>query len=202
MMLASTLIFLSTAAFAFAKCPSGGIRGLKSNTCYKFFTSTTWADARQQCTAEGGTLAVVTNAFVDVLLASVPRDVCRPVDDNYYWLGASIGVDDADAWKPQWQWVDGSNFSYAAWAPGQPSNKIPQCLSFNAADNARWYSADCNKDLPFICQFIDAPAPTKVPPSGRTPAPGSTTCRSGWTYYEQTEKCYKASVDTSEILEF
>lgn len=121
-MLVAFLVLLHC-SLLYGKCPSGTISGLSSNECFKFSTPTTWRDARDSCAADGGTLAIVSNAFLDVMLASVPRDICKKgADDQYYWLGASVGLQ--GQYDREWKWVDGSPLSYTAWASGKPTSEI------------------------------------------------------------------------------
>ena len=72
----------------------------------------TWEQARQWCEDNGGHLATISSADeLNQVVAQLPAEGVVSC-----WLG---GYRTGGGWA----WVDGSNFSYTAWAAGEPNNE-------------------------------------------------------------------------------
>ncbi|MCC6132445.1 MAG: hypothetical protein IT186_21180 [Acidobacteria bacterium] len=130
-------------------------------------SAATWDGARTSCQAAGGYLATVTSAQEnDFIFASF---------GNYtMWLGGSY-----DAGSGAWKWVTGETFSYANWAPGQPSgvnqqNQINMWAGYSGKwDNdgapaypTRTYKWVCEWDPAVSCTYSLSSQSATVPRSG------------------------------------
>lgn len=72
----------------------------------------TWDEARQYCEDSGGHLVTISSADeLDEVLSQLPAEGLVSC-----WIGAYRTSDGG------WAWVDGSEFSYASWAAGEPNN--------------------------------------------------------------------------------
>uniref|UniRef100_A0AC34GY58 C-type lectin domain-containing protein n=1 Tax=Panagrolaimus sp. ES5 TaxID=591445 RepID=A0AC34GY58_9BILA len=82
-----------------------------------------------------------------------------------------VGGEDLDN-RGQWVWTDGVAFTFQNWAPNEP-DLLPgfQCISIGK-DRAFWYTADCFKEKPFVCELPALLLPTT---STRPPTLPSTT---------------------------
>ena len=73
----------------------------------------TWDEARRYCEERGGHLATLSSADeLNEVLAQLPAEGLVSC-----WLGGYRTSGGG------WAWVDGSEFSYAAWASGEPNNE-------------------------------------------------------------------------------
>lgn len=72
----------------------------------------TWDEARRYCEDNGGHLVTISGADeLDEVLAQLPAEGLVSC-----WIGAYRTSDGS------WAWVDGSEFSFASWASGEPNN--------------------------------------------------------------------------------
>ncbi|MCB0518830.1 MAG: discoidin domain-containing protein, partial [Saprospiraceae bacterium] len=78
---------------------------------YLSSTSKTWEDARLDCIAKGGQLAVITSAAENQFVAN----------HLGYGNAAYIGLTDKNS-EGNFTWTDGSALSYTNWEPGEPNN--------------------------------------------------------------------------------
>ncbi|XP_030580655.1 type-2 ice-structuring protein-like [Archocentrus centrarchus] len=64
------------------------------------------------------------------------------------WLGGSDAQE-----VGYWFWIDGTQFRYMNWCPGQPSNyySSERCLQMNYSDHKCWDDTYCSTLLPSVC---------------------------------------------------
>jgi hypothetical protein len=98
-----------------------------------------WEQARDTCTALGGSLAVVLDEFSNLDFSFAAGTDC--------WIGLSDL-----ATEGQWQWVDGAPLTFAAWAPGEPNDAGGEdCAATNFQALGAWNDWPCLTELPFVC---------------------------------------------------
>ena len=86
-------------------------------------------------------------------MTSEQNDLVRKIGSNQTWLGGS------DLFREgKWFWarsglaISGKDTD---WAPGQPnSGRDENCLMMSESRNGHWRDADCDIDVPFVCQKI------------------------------------------------
>lgn len=101
----------------------------------------TWDEAEAYCSARGGHLATISDAseYQKVLDAMAGTDV------HVCWVG---GYRDGDTWR----WVDSGDFSYSAWASGEPNDDggNEDCLALLKTPEGDWGWYDCPADVSSI----------------------------------------------------
>jgi hypothetical protein len=111
----------------------------------------TWQQAQDACKALGGTLASATSAQ---LAEQITDKVSSELPTIYhYWLGGLIK-------DSSWSWVDGSQWSYTRWLPGEPNGFLQNehCVSAVARPasdpyNSGWNDNSCDSKLGFVCRL-------------------------------------------------
>ncbi|XP_007524719.1 regenerating islet-derived protein 4 [Erinaceus europaeus] len=119
----------------------------KSN-CYGYFRKLrSWPDAELECQSygSGSHLASVHNLkeakTLAMFISGYQKN--RPV-----W----IGLHDPQK-KQQWEWIDGSEYSYKAWL-GRSVDRDKDCAEMNYKSNfLTWNSRPCNKRQHFLCKY-------------------------------------------------
>ncbi len=111
----------------------------------------TFADAEKTCAAaaEGGKLISIHSpdelSFFSNFLYTK-----KHVVDNL-WLGGHLVTGGGNAF----QWKDGSNFTFANWASGNPKNNpSDNCIQMNADEEvrAKWTNVPCTKKNLVVCE--------------------------------------------------
>ena len=119
-------------------------------SCYELFDSfLAWDLAEQQCVAWGGHLASIGAAEENAFLNGWPAELgLANADGSGIWIGGSDAQRDG-----QFLWVDGSPFSFAGWAPGQPDNGAGvDCIEKRNDGAGQWYDRRCVDSLRYLCE--------------------------------------------------
>lgn len=99
------------------------------------------------------------------------------LNQTNYWIGAKV---QATTSSPIWLWNQyNSVLNYTDWKESTPSDTNPplgNCAAGNT-DDGTWSVKSCQESYPFVCQI-----PTVI---------NEYSCESGWTYYDNTDYCYK-----------
>uniref|UniRef100_A0A3Q3RXI8 Ladderlectin-like n=2 Tax=Mastacembelus armatus TaxID=205130 RepID=A0A3Q3RXI8_9TELE len=125
-------------------CPSGW-----TEYCGRCFTyvprEMTWADAQKNCQTLGGNLASVRDKHEYGVIQKVISD---SKGTGLAWIGGSDAQQEGS-----WFWINGDNFKYTNWAPGEPNNHdgAQNCIQMNFADQKLWDDLHCKTPLPSIC---------------------------------------------------
>lgn len=189
-----TFVILSCSFLLVITCPEGSVQFSNSNLCYKFISAPTFfLEANQKCTNFGGRLAQVDSAFLDSFIYGQAKKEFGNGTDQKFWLGGST-----IQLKGLWEWTNGSLLGYTNWAIGtvsgitlkndllgQPNITNPNntsCLNKSLKDG-RWNAESCFLPLPYVCQL------PIFKETSTTLSPG--VCRQGWTFYRQSNRCYK-----------
>ncbi|KAG7491421.1 hypothetical protein MATL_G00003380 [Megalops atlanticus] len=124
-------------------CPPEGLLHADSGHCFQLMpVESSWAEARRQCSAYGGDLAVVRTEPLRSLLAQ------RVTQERGVWLGLS----DADT-PGSLQWTDGSEASEGEGGARDRATLVPGnvCVSLDSAGHAS--SHPCTTTRAYICEF-------------------------------------------------
>uniref|UniRef100_A0A914CNQ2 C-type lectin domain-containing protein n=1 Tax=Acrobeloides nanus TaxID=290746 RepID=A0A914CNQ2_9BILA len=170
--------------------------GIDSKTCYKFYGSDVvdFYTAEENCANNiNGHLASISDVFANANLASTLKQILLD-PQTPIWLGGNR-VNNA------WTWTDGKPFSYANWEKGEPKNGN-NCTYINPS-GGKWLSADCSQPKPYLCEIPvnndqSPTCSTCVCPTQSicpTQSPITVACDSGWTYYKNSNSCYKVHVE-------
>ncbi|XP_026182064.1 ladderlectin-like [Mastacembelus armatus] len=105
----------------------------------------TWADAQKNCQTLGGNLASVRDKHEYGVIQKVISD---SKGTGLAWIGGSDAQQEGS-----WFWINGDNFKYTNWAPGEPNNHdgAQNCIQMNFADQKLWDDLHCKTPLPSIC---------------------------------------------------
>lgn len=189
-MLFVLLAYSSVFALGLARCPIGAVQGTHADECYLYRQlQANWYQAEEECVTQLGHLASVHSAFANAFL---PRQACSTSGTNTdYWTGASHGVINSE-----WSWTDGSAFTYANWARGEPRSNASSACGSVSVWNTQWYAKDCDSIKAYVCkvppvQDSSCPNALPIPKPLTCPTPKPYVCPSGWTFYEPAKKCYK-----------
>ncbi|KAK6754780.1 hypothetical protein RB195_013645 [Necator americanus] len=172
-LLAATFLYVN------ANCPPGYTDG-NNDICYKVYSNhSNYFDASSQCDSDGGRLASIHNAFVDLIQQMAEKAA------SLVWLG--LRCPDATVSNCKWDDGQGAPYPYNAFLQGNPSI-TGECVLMMISGKAdgQWISGDCdNMQIGFACQM------------GKQASCGD--------YNEYGGKCYKAyderlSYDAAESL--
>jgi hypothetical protein len=119
-------------------------------SCYELFNSpAAWDAAEQQCVTWGGHLASIGSSEENAFLDGWPAQLGLGVAD-----GSGIWVGGTDAQRDgEFLWVDGSPFSFAGWAAGQPDDGVgADCIEKRNDGAGQWYDRRCSDPLRYVCE--------------------------------------------------
>lgn len=196
MLFSVALISLLSSAILADQCPSGSVFNAQFNKCYVFTTTPTpYALAEQTCINHGGHLVSVANAFENDVISDNAKVALASTNSTDFWIGANDLLTAA-----KWSWTDGTNFVYTNWMAGQPQTG-KDCGSSRLSDG-RWMANDCLFDKAYTCsvppqQTVTCPPPPTCPtiatptPAVCTPRKCTPHCDNEWTYFSQTNACFK-----------
>ncbi|MBN3300994.1 LECA protein, partial [Amia calva] len=131
------------------RCPRRWTR--IGSSCFRFFgASKSFIQAELTCRAQrrSAHLASVHSRYENrQIFRLIKRNNCA---NPRTWLGGFR--------FPQsntFLWIDGSNWRYENWTPGNPSNYRGQehCTEMNWWLTAKWNDHGCNELKPFVCRF-------------------------------------------------
>ncbi|KAI8494622.1 hypothetical protein Bbelb_278480, partial [Branchiostoma belcheri] len=126
-------------------CPTGYIA--HNGAFYKVYNqSKTYDQAREQCAADGGLLAMPKNKQLDAFLFRL-KNVLGGPGYGYFWFGLSY-----EHREGEWKWADGTPHNITAdwgnWVPNQPEG----CAHYFGWMEG-WDSMWCDFSNKFICQL-------------------------------------------------
>ena len=124
---------------------------------YCSLQSAKWSTAYANCQSLGGQLAVINNASENAFLANALQATAA-------WVG---GHDTNN--EGQFEWVDGSPFSYTNWYAGQPNNYNGSQDFVELLKSGEWNDQYGTVALEYICEFPSCISTTQT----AGPAPGS-----------------------------
>lgn len=87
----------------------------------------------------------------------------------YFWIGRHYWIGLSNFNKPNFEWTDGSPFTFANWTTNQPdnSNKNENCAEIRA--DGRWNDINCFVNQGWVCKIFKGIIPTSntivVPPT-------------------------------------
>jgi hypothetical protein len=85
---------------------------------YRVFLETMgWHAAQARCKAMGGHLATISSDAENSFITALAKKTIGNITNTGVWLG---GTDEQK--EGQWEWVDGTPFTYSAWRERQPNN--------------------------------------------------------------------------------
>uniref|UniRef100_A0A8R1DLY8 C-type lectin domain-containing protein n=1 Tax=Caenorhabditis japonica TaxID=281687 RepID=A0A8R1DLY8_CAEJA len=157
---------------------------LPAITCLTFFrTATDFKSAEEICATLNGHLASIHNAIDNTIVSSQAQKYFS----GSAWLGAKTTAPDVT--NPlNWYWTDGSNFDYQNYRVGEPRAQGSTACMQLQTETAKWLTANCSSQLPFVCSTSSSVAPTC--PTVQIPSH----CPSGYTWFDETDFCYKSTV--------
>jgi hypothetical protein len=112
----------------------------------------TWANAKADCTAMGGRLAVPANAGANSAIYSLITDL------TYIGLTQASGQSSTSA---GWQTPEGYAATYFYWSPGEPNdmdgteNGYQNCARMWTT--GYWDDVNCSQVSPYVCEFVNPP---------------------------------------------
>ncbi|KAI8498953.1 hypothetical protein Bbelb_234060 [Branchiostoma belcheri] len=139
-----------------ARCPTGYIA--HDGAFYKVYNQNkTYDQAREQCAADGGLLAMPKNKQLDAFLFRLKNALVGPAS-GYVWFGLSD-----EHREGEWKWADGTPHNITAdwgnWGPNQPDNfKNEDCAHYYYGWWPKWNDIPCDSANKFICQLAHDPA--------------------------------------------
>ena len=104
----------------------------------------TWQSAKDMCEAKGGHLAVVSSPAVQSFLETFISD---PV-----WIGGYS----PDGSNTNWKWVDGTPFTWANWATGQPDNTGETGIQIGVGSSwsgGKWNNWTATAACYYVCEW-------------------------------------------------
>ncbi|XP_019724565.1 C-type lectin domain family 4 member G isoform X3 [Hippocampus comes] len=119
------------------QCPPRWVR--LGQSC--FFLSTlrlSWEESRNNCTGEGGSLAVVRSQKVQSFLT-------QNGNGRKYWIGLRSTND-------TWTWIDDNVLQQSYWGATQTTGDCGILSSDKLADN-NWITSPCSSYTYYICQM-------------------------------------------------
>ncbi|XP_066574618.1 galactose-specific lectin nattectin [Amia ocellicauda] len=136
-----------------ARCPVWGFRHWRrvGRSCFHYFnTAKSFIQAELTCRAQrrSAHLASVHSRYEDrQIFLLISRSNRR---NPRTWLGGFRFPQ-----SNKFMWIDGSNWTYENWTPGNPNNEYLEehCTEMNWSQNEKWNDHDCNNLKPFVCRF-------------------------------------------------
>ncbi|MBN3300993.1 lectin [Amia ocellicauda] len=132
-------------------CPLIGFKDWSQigDSCFKYFgDSKSFLDAEIfcRCQSKSAHLASVHSACENKQLFKLIHHHNK--HEPRTWLGGFRFPQ-----SKMFMWIDGSNWSYENWTPGNPSNYKGEehCTEMNWSENEKWNDHSCNERKPFVC---------------------------------------------------
>lgn len=120
--------------------------------CYRLYADTkSWSVADATCTAEGFTLAAISSAPEQTLIAA------HLVVNTNTWVGGNDLLAEG-----LFLWSNGEIFGFTSWDAGEPNdNNGEDCMKLdgNSAPIGRWDDNDCNDSHRYLCERAPAGQP-------------------------------------------
>ncbi|KAI8498961.1 hypothetical protein Bbelb_234140, partial [Branchiostoma belcheri] len=162
-------------------CPTGYIA--HDGAFYKVYNqSKTYDQAREQCAADGGLLAMPKNKQLDAFLFRLKNALVGP-GYGYVWFGLSD-----EHREGEWKWADGTPHNITAdwgnWVPNQPEG----CAHYFGWISEGWNSMRCDFSNKFICQLAHDPAGSDEESRDEAPC-GMTVDETGYKKWRDDGRC-------------
>lgn len=106
-----------------------------------YLEQTTWPIARDKCKTLGGQLAISLDEPTQAFLKDLKPDVGL-------WLGATD-----EKLEGVWQWVDGTEMKFKAWAPGEPAGARSENYLFLIHGKWEDHSNGRPQVVGFVCEW-------------------------------------------------
>jgi hypothetical protein len=131
---------------------------------------TKWVDAKLYCETAGGTLATITSAAENELLASMLDSAIAAgfgcVGFSFGHVNTWIGLAEEPSSEGSWQWVTGEPLIYTNWGPGEPNDSFPgedlgMMFCPETGKRGQWNDArsidpEAEGSRQFFCEFAEA----------------------------------------------
>ncbi|XP_062372051.1 macrophage mannose receptor 1-like [Sardina pilchardus] len=102
-----------------------------------------WTEAQQYCREEFTDLATID----DMTEMEKVNSLIREADAGNAWIGLKLGSKQTD----DWEWSDGSSYSFNYWNSGEPNFGSETEFCAEARSSGRWNDAGCHYPRSFIC---------------------------------------------------
>lgn len=138
-------------------CPEGF--EFFDSTCFSFVTQPmSWADASENCEAQGATLAVLSDCH---LFGDVVKHInAQGLQDSDFWIGAT---DEAE--EDNWLWINGESVEMGTPFWGQTSGEpepgngvLGNCAVLYADDRHYFHDNICGTSFGSLCEAVPIPA--------------------------------------------
>ncbi|KAI1693641.1 lectin c-type domain-containing protein [Ditylenchus destructor] len=122
--------------------------------CYKVLTGNkTWLDYERQCMLDGAHLTSIHTASQDNFVSEIGKSVLNGCSGV---LNCSISTGGQGFTNGSGNWTDQSSWSYAHWAPGEPSYNQPMAencssivitahISYTSLAGYEWNAISCSQ---------------------------------------------------------
>ena len=143
------------------------------------------SNARQTCLNAGMDLVVVNDLSENAFLTSWAESIADA--ETLFYIGLA-----RESESRSFYWMDGSPFSFSAWAGQEPNNVADSqdCVSFE--QGGFWSDRNCNNHFSFFCESLDSPL--SIPLQSRDIEPASN-CE----LYSDSTDLYVACPATSQL---
>ena len=102
-----------------------------------------WSKVAAYCQSLGGTLACITSAEENAVVASMVSAYGKPC-----WIGGNALENNGT-----FVWETGEEFSYTNWDVGEPNNKNGNQIFIRMYPSGFWDDCEAMSDYAFICEF-------------------------------------------------
>ncbi|XP_077970679.1 uncharacterized protein LOC144425162 [Styela clava] len=143
------LVYISFISGCFGVCPDDWVEN--NGRCYYLSdgisTILPWHEAQSQCERMQANLVVINDNAEDAFLATLIPSVG----------GTWIGLHDLKE-SDDWQWVDGTPYTYTNWVPGQPDHwenapgGTESCATMLGPNNGQWNDQSCSIPTAYLCE--------------------------------------------------
>lgn len=106
-----------------------------------------WTAAKEDAEARGGHLATITS---EQEWQQLTNTIGTAITDNHFWW---IGASDAEP-EGVWKWVTGETWSFARWAPGEPSGSGVNGKEDYVVISSQWLWLDAAHSIQFPLGYV------------------------------------------------
>ncbi|XP_071152547.1 perlucin-like protein [Mytilus edulis] len=130
-----------------------------NSNCYLFSKEVlSWDGAQDYCQEFGGYLTEITTREENSFIEQTSKHNYHPnrtAHGKYlygYWTGGK-----EDLIHGYWYWGgSGQKFTFTDWSPGEPSNRVENCMHINSNEGFKWNDYTCTRHEYFICEKSQA----------------------------------------------
>ena len=130
-----------------------------------------WPDARADCVARGGDLAIIrSSADESAAIAAASAG------SKHTWIGFTCAASGSCADESEWAWADGSAVGYTNWHGSEPNGATEGCAMIKRS-GAGWGNLYCSSNAGnwvdgYLCSTGgSSSSPPLLPPSSPPPSP-------------------------------